>query len=265
LFKALTPIKQTLGMLYSICFPKEYELAQKIVQHWSEESGLKALVHTPREFATYLALNANTISEPHTDLGDSEDVMTVMHSWGTFDRETGGHLAVPIFNRKYKLYPDSVIFLRASLVLHYVTRWKDMLGERFSMVHITTKDMANFGAVKLPFTPAEKRELQLAAMADDDVTECPFCHKEMAGSPAVNGHLTNMIKKKDKLHPKKEAEEWREEKQKEIIGKRRERSKRKSDAIESDDEEVEDKKKAKAPKAKKVPVSEKYERYGNAL
>ena len=274
--KAITPVKQTLGMLYSICFPKEFEKAQSIVQHWGEESALKAFVHTPREFSTYLALNTNVISEPHIDPTDSGDMWTVMHSWGDFDRETGGHLALPIFNRVYKLFPDSVIFLRASLIRHHVTRWKGMFGQRFSMVHITPKDMADFSAIKLPPTPAEHRASIAAAKADDEVTKCPFCKKEFKGTPAVNGHLTRIIQKGgDEEHPSEEATKWRDEKQAEIVSKRRERhSKRKAvepEAVQQGSSDSEEgmrgpkRKKAKVQALKAVPISNKYERFGNAL
>ena len=152
-----------------------------------------------------------------------------------------------------------------------------MLGERFSMIHITTKDMANFNAVQLPLTPAEKSELQVAARKDDSVTTCPFCHKKMGGSPAVNGHLTRIIDKGgDELHDKEEATKWRDEKKKEILSKRRTKSKkRKADDMGSEDDEVsgdKEKDEASLPKQakrgtvlKKVGVSNEYERYGNAV
>jgi hypothetical protein len=84
--------------------------------------------------------------------------MTVMHCFCNFYVETGGHLAVPVFNKVHKMYPDSVLFLRTSVFMHYVTRWKEMFGQRFSMIHIT-KDMANFDAVELPPKSAVKRRL----------------------------------------------------------------------------------------------------------
>ena len=72
---------------------------------------------------------------------------------------------------------DSILFLKASLIRHHVTRWQEMVGQRFSAVHVTQDNMANFKDVALPPDPAQKRESQMAAKANDTITECPFCKK----------------------------------------------------------------------------------------
>lgn len=272
-------MKQTIGMVYWIAFPKECEHALNIVKHWKEEDpGFEALVRTPRETATYFVLNINTISEPHVDPSDSENTYTAMHVWGDFDVESGGHLAVPIFNRSYKMEKDSLLFLKASLIRHHVTRWKGMLGQRFSGVHITQDNMANFNDMNMPPTSAEKRAWQMEAKSEDKVKECPFCKAPIEGSTSVNVHLHTIIKKGgDELHDVKKAKEWSDKKKKETLDARRPRSnKRKADALaegsKSGDNQVEEtgnrqqeEQAKKIKRAKKVKASNKYEQFGQAL
>ncbi|KAE9369710.1 hypothetical protein N431DRAFT_427867 [Stipitochalara longipes BDJ] len=288
-FKSIAAVKQTIGMVYQIAFPKECENALSIVEHWKKEDpGFGALIHTPRETATYFVLNVNSISEPHVDPSDSESTFTAMHVWGDFDVENGGHFALPIFNRSYKMERDSMLFLKASLVRHHVTRWKGMLGQRFSAVHITQDNMANFRDMVEPPTPAQKKEWQNAYKTEDTVKECPFCKAKMRGSSAVNGHLSKIIEKGgDELHDLEATKKWSDDKKKETLAARRARSnKRKADALENaggadnregdeDNDEKNDQKLQqqveKTPKAKKakrgktLKFSDKYEQFGKEV
>jgi hypothetical protein len=272
-FKDLTPIKQAIGMLYQLAFPNQYEHAVKIVEHWKrEDPAFNALVHTPRETATYFVLNANVVSEPHVDPSDSEDSMTALHVWGDFDVESGGHLALPLFGRSYRMERDSILFLKASLVRHHVTRWKEMSGQRFSAVHITQDNMANFKEVKLPPNPQQKSAWQKESVAADPIKECPFCAKQMEGSKAVNSHLYPILKKGgDDLHPFEETKKWSDEKKEETMKVRKARiKKRKAESLaeqsgEDEDGEDDEPTPKKVKHGKKVPFSEGYEQYGKVL
>jgi hypothetical protein len=276
-YKSLTAVKQTIGMVYQMAFPKECENALRIVDHWKKEDpGFGALVHTPRETATYFVLNVNCLSEPHVDPSDSETTFTAMHVWGDFDIENGGHLALPIFNRSYRMERDSMFFLEASLIRHHVTRSKVMSGQRFSAVHITQDNMANFEDMVEPPTPAQKKEWQSTYKVDDKVKECPFCKAPMAGSAAVNGHLYKIIEKGgDELHELEATKKWSDDKKKETLAARRARSnKRKADALESgggaDDNDRDGKqlpveKPKKVQRGKTVKFSNKYEQFGKDL
>lgn len=284
-YQDVTPIKQSLGMLYWITCPDAYGKSTEIVENWSKKTVFGGLVHTEREFSTLTVMNTNLTVVPHRDPGDFPDIMTAMHAWGDFDRGEGGELCIPILAKRYVMYDDAVVFMRASELVHYVRPVQE--GEqRFSMVHATTKDMAKFDAVQLPPTPAEKSARQLAAKPVDDLTECPFCRKAYKGSSVVNGHLTRIIKKGgDDEHDVEEITQWRDTSMANTLKARRARGGKRefedvdedgdegeSDGVEEDEEEEEEgaaprtkRPKTTAERVKPFPVSHKYERYGQAL
>jgi len=210
--------------------------------------------------------------------------------WGDFDRESGGWVAVPILNCVYKMWPNSVLFLSASPVKHYVTRWEGMERQRFSMVHIRTNDMKDFGAVALPLTLEERRAVARELAEDDTLKECPFCGKPFSGLVGVKGHLRVVLKKPDDgTHDKEVVDRWCTEAASTILKVRRSRSKvrgggRKRKPQDSDGdglveerencdryermaetEERQPKKAVPAKKPKTIGISNKYERFGRIL
>ncbi|KAH7323543.1 hypothetical protein BKA65DRAFT_555220 [Rhexocercosporidium sp. MPI-PUGE-AT-0058] len=227
-FRGIVPVNQTIGMVFQVAFPKQYESATKIVQHWKKaEPGFGALAHSPRQIATYFALNVNLASTPHADPGDSSETFTVMHAFGDFDVDSTGHLAVPILeNRCYKMEAGSLLFLKASELSHHTTRGSGILGQRMSLVHITQNDMANFEDNQPPRTPAANSAVIMAAKAKDTVKECPFCHSKCKGSPAVVNHLAGIVKKGgDDEHDLAATRSWSERKRRETLLAKRARRK----------------------------------------
>jgi hypothetical protein len=77
------------------------------------------------------------------------------------------------------------------------------------MIHATTKDMADFNAVQLPLTPAEKVARQKAAKDPSASKYCPFCQREFTGTPGINNHLSSIIRKGgDDKHNVEASNEW---------------------------------------------------------
>lgn len=155
-----------------------------------------------------MVLNSNTISEPHFDPDDSEDNVTIVHVWGAFDITTGGYLAKPVFNQVYRMGPGDTLLLRASIVAHHVTRWRQMFRQRFNLVHVLPSNMSNFNAVK------EDSEKMRKAKENDTVTDCQLCGKAMNGTAARNIHFSNIITKGgDAKHSLEEANQLKAESQ----------------------------------------------------
>ncbi|KAE8449547.1 hypothetical protein EG329_008156 [Mollisiaceae sp. DMI_Dod_QoI] len=277
----ITEIKQVIGMLYQVLLPTEYENSTEVVRYWVKNSAFEALVHTEREIATTTVMNINTIAKPHFDTGDDDDTMTVLHVWGDYDREKGGQFSIPILGKTYTMYPDSLLFLRSKKYLHSVRR-PVVNGQRFSMVHTTQKNMADFDALQLPPTPAEK-SASLKNPRQDEDAKCPYCKKEgrqSGGLQSVNKHLLSIIAsgKGNELHDLEEIQACVERNSAAISRKRKERSAAKLAARmeeakrrREDDEgfdsrsEAEDAPPSKRQKLAKIKASNKYERYGAAL
>lgn len=100
-YRDLTPVKQTLGMMYSIICPENYLMSRKIVENWRNKSAFCGIVHTEREFSTMTVLNTNIAAIPHTDKGDLETTMT-MHSYGDYGRTKGGEVLAALLNKKWQ-------------------------------------------------------------------------------------------------------------------------------------------------------------------
>jgi len=278
--RALTPMKQTIGMLCCIFLPSEYEKLRAMVDHWTENSAFEALVHTEREISTTTVINANINAIPHTDSGDLEKGMTTLHGWGDYDREKGGQLSVPLLGRAYPIFPDTIFLLRSCSFLHLV-RLPVEGGQRFSMVHATQGNMMNLGATKLTATKAEASAKMAEAKLDHGVKICPLCQANFPnGTAAVNKHLTAVIKRGgDEKHELDKAKATKEEltKQMAAAGRKR-RNKRTADHLEKEEEghqgdrsepEAESQNQGEGNKrqkqAAKIPVSNKYEAYGQQL
>lgn len=135
-------------------------------------------------------LNTNVAATPHYDPGDYDDNMAGLHVWGDYDRQKGGELSVPVLGRSYRMYSDSILWLRSGNFLHLVRR-SVIDGQRFSVVHATQTDIADFEAVKEPSTPKQKSDLQKDARKKE-ISRCPFCDEQFSvtgGLTLINKHL----------------------------------------------------------------------------
>ena len=285
-------IKQTIGMILSVLFPESYDAAREIVETWSEKTPYRGITYTEREISTLTVMNTNLSAVPHTDPGDNKKVITPMHVWGDYDRRTGGEICVPITGKRYILKPTSIVLMRACDTLHFVNPPKT--GQRFSMVHPVTEDMRNFDAVELPPTPSAKIAAQATAKDPNEIKNCPFCAQEYTGLSGVKIHVSGKISKDgDEEHNLTDMKKWLTEVKAKTAAQRPSKTKAKGKrklAEHPDEEELEisndedDRKEEgtigetkssnELPAAKRqkietgvkpVPVSSKYERYGQAL
>ncbi|KAF8853751.1 hypothetical protein BDZ45DRAFT_748195 [Acephala macrosclerotiorum] len=173
----LTQVKQTIGMSLSAILPEAYEKNRAIVENLSSTLAFKVL-------------NTNVAATPHYDPGDYDDNMAGLHVWGDYDRQKGGELSVPVLGRSYRMYSDSILWLRSGNFLHLVRR-SVIDGQRFSVVHATQTDIADFEAVKEPSTPKQKSDLQKDARKKE-ISRCPFCDEQFSvtgGLTLINKHL----------------------------------------------------------------------------
>ncbi|KUJ06459.1 uncharacterized protein LY89DRAFT_678728 [Mollisia scopiformis] len=266
---------QIIGMAEAVIFPEQYKRARAVVQHWEQQSEFKTIV-TDREVTTTTVLNSNTVSDPHWDATDAEGTMTALQVWGDFDNKEGGHFVIPITNRMYAMYTDSLVWMLSQEIMHYTSR--PVTGQRFSVVHITQKDLANFDAISLPPTPAEKAAFVREAREDDESDSCPFCDQGpySGGLQSINKHLISIIVRGgDDKHPLDEITNWKEwasaEMAKRGLKRRNDRSAAKKAAkrqLDEDSEAEHEVDQAPGPKRRKLAkleVSYEYERYAAAL
>jgi hypothetical protein len=93
------------------------------------------------------AVLANKPTHPHRDLGDWLLGLAVIACFGSF---TGGEFVVPGLKVKFPFQPGDVIFIKSSLLTHFVTPWEPAnspdgkRGCRFSIVHFTHQKIVDW-------------------------------------------------------------------------------------------------------------------------
>ena len=126
----------------------------------------------------------------------------------TRDFKNGNNVVVPLLRRQYAQRPGHVMFLRASLIEHWISTYE---GQRYSLVHAIHKNLNKFrDAYPAPLrTLGRKRKAEDAAEEDSgssERAECPFCSKtftnlkthlpgwrKMVPEPRENGHSAEAV------------------------------------------------------------------------
>ena len=88
------------------------------------------------------AVLSNVDTHAYVDLSDEKCGLTATTVFG---RLRGGHFVVPGLNVKFPFQPGDVIFIRSSVLTHYVTEWLPIdNGDRFSIVHFNQEDVVRY-------------------------------------------------------------------------------------------------------------------------
>lgn len=203
----MAPYHQTLGMLYYGLDKAGYAHNKQIVDHWADRSFSAGIKRTDRACFTYHPVLVNARVAPHLDRNDSLSSMVAMFCTGDF-RE-GGNVLVPLFGRQYALRPGGVMFLRASLIEHWIFAYE---GQRYSFVHAIPENLNNLrDAYPAPLRILGKRRTAEDAAQEESASieceECPFCSKAFVNlkshlsgwrkripKPAINGHSAEAVR-----------------------------------------------------------------------
>jgi hypothetical protein len=93
------------------------------------------------------AVLVNMPTHAHCDLGDWLLSLAAIACFGSF---TGGEFVVPALKVKFPFQPRDVIFIKSSLLEHYITEWEPaefpdrQPGCRFSIVHYMHQDIVDW-------------------------------------------------------------------------------------------------------------------------
>ena len=203
----MAPYHQTLGMLYYGLDKAGYAHNKQIVDHWADRSFSAGIKRTDRACFTYHPVLVNARVAPHLDRNDSLSSMVAMFCTGDF-RE-GGNVLIPLFGRQYALRPGGVMFLRASLIEHWISAYE---GQRYSFVHAIPENLNNLrDAYPAPLRILGKRRTAEDAAEEESASieceECPFCSKAFVNlkshlsgwrkripKPAINGHSAEAVR-----------------------------------------------------------------------
>lgn len=123
-------------MLLSAFDRAQYDYNRDIIKHWSNLTLSRGYIHTERSCFTYHPVLLNARVEPHIDKNDTLSGMVAMTCVGDFTG--GGNVIIPLFGRQYAMRPGDVMFLRASLIEHWITAYE---GQRYSFVHAVSENM----------------------------------------------------------------------------------------------------------------------------
>lgn len=208
-YQQMAPYHQTLGMLYYGLDKAGYAHNKQIVDHWADRSFSAGIKRTERACFTYHPVLVNARVVPHLDKNDSLSSMVAMTC--TRDFTNGGNVILPLFGRQYALRPGDVMFLRASLIEHWISAYE---GQRYSFVHAIPENLNNFRDAY----PAPLRNQGKKREAEDDVEEeivlverqqCPFCRRTFAN---LKSHLAGWRKRIPKPsvdgHNVRDVREW---------------------------------------------------------
>lgn len=135
-FEAIAPIQQVISILMHAMDPFAYGKFYNNFQKTATQSSWKLFGTSRRSCYHGLALLINLTVRPHRDKNDTTTGWTAMTCEGNF---TGGLLVVPELGVKINFRPGDVIFLRASMLEHYLEDWE---GRRSSLVFLTHADVA---------------------------------------------------------------------------------------------------------------------------
>lgn len=194
-------------MLYYSLDKAGYAHNKQIVDHWADRSFSAGIKRTERACFTYHPVLVNARVAPHLDRNDSLSSMVAMTCARDF--KNGGNVIIPLFKRQYALRPGDVMFLRASLIEHWISAYE---GQRYSFVHAIPENLNNLRDA----FPATLRTLGKKRTAEDEAeedsgpserAECPFCLKTFASlkmhlsgwrkhisKPGVNGHDVQAVR-----------------------------------------------------------------------
>ncbi len=205
----MAPYHQTLGMFYYGLDKAGYAHNKQIVDHWADRSFSAGIKRTERACFTYHPVLVNARVAPHLDKNDSLSSMVAMTCARDF--KNGGNVVIPLLGRQYAVRPGDVMFLRASLIEHWISPYE---GQRYSFVHAIPENVNNFRDAN----PAPLRTLGKRRIAEDDVEEdsvpvervkCPFCRKTFAN---LKSHLAawrkNIPKPSVNDHDVQKVQEW---------------------------------------------------------
>ena len=125
-----------------------------------------------------MALLLNYSVSPHKDRGDVKLGWTATTLEGVW---TGGHLVFPNYGIRINQKPGDVVFTRAALLLHYVSRIES--GYRSCMTHSTKADILE---------PPPQNKI-------DKEFPCPssLCDRGFSTNGSLSRHLRNV----EKNHP----------------------------------------------------------------
>lgn len=208
-YQHMPPYHQTLGLLHLALDRKEHEYNMQIVNHWKDTCFSAGIIRTERACFTYHPILLNARVAPHLDRFDSLSGIVAMTCDGSFTN--GGNVVLPLFGRQYTLRPGDVMFLRASLIEHWISAYE---GQRYSFVHAISENLNNLrDAFPAPLKDArQKRKVEDAADEDSgsvERTECPFCHKTFTN---LKTHLSawrkRIPKPRENGHDAKSVREW---------------------------------------------------------
>ncbi|MCJ1399612.1 hypothetical protein MMC11_002814 [Xylographa trunciseda] len=170
-FKEQAPLSQGICMWFEQIDPVEYGKYHKCYTDLANADKLGPLHQSPQGAFTGLVLLLNINVGPHKDSGDVKCgwvATTLEGNW------TGGHVIFPELGIKINQKPGSILFARASLLLHGVRQIES--GERYCMTHCTKADI-----LKPP--PQDGK---------DKAFKCPACDCGFSTKTNLSRHLRRL-------------------------------------------------------------------------
>lgn len=135
--KDITPLTQSISMLFEAVDNPAYEDYSKTYQQWlgSDATALSTIHTCGRACFLGTAVLRNFQVRPHKDSRDPRDGWVGMTCFGDFQ---GGELVVPELGCKFQYQEGDVVFFRSAVLKHFVTAFE---GERSAFVWFTKDDM----------------------------------------------------------------------------------------------------------------------------
>ena len=206
-YQQMAPCHQTLGMLYYVLDKAGYAHNKQIVDQWADSSFSAGIKRTERACFTYHPLLINARVVPHLHRTDSLSYMVVVISTGDFKK--GGNVLIPLLGGQHTLQPGGVMFLRASLIIYWISAYE---GQRYSFVYAIPESLNDFRhAYPAPLRiPGQRQKAEDTADKDSasaEREEYPLCSepflnlkthlsgwRKTISIPAVNGHNAKIVR-----------------------------------------------------------------------
>lgn len=134
----MTEPLHVIGSLFRACCPDAFQEYEDIYMRAIDRGGTGDISVSDQPVFCTMAILRNCQVDPHKDAGDIKNGWVAMLCTGEFE---GGLLVLPELGIKLNYRPGDVVFMRSSLVEHFIS---DYCGQRTSMVFFTKGTAKNW-------------------------------------------------------------------------------------------------------------------------